>query len=285
VQEPARTFLTRRLGIWVGEFEDEPTDALSVELDGLAKWGVGQRMLDAQLEGSDPVAAYRAEIARGLLPPGLLAKRVVEDALGVVAAIVADVPSPDAPPASVDARLVLPDGRPFGGTVRDVVGDTLRIVTFSRVGPKHRLAAWVRLLALAAAHPGRRFEAVVVGRAAYDAPVHQQVSVVRILPPDDPHERLCELVGLYDRGMLRPTLLGCKTPAAYAEASHAGRDPAAAAAKEWESGFKRTGEDAEREHQIVLGGVLRLDELLAAVPGFAGEAVALWAPLLEREQR
>ena len=285
VQEPARTFLHRRLGIWVGDFDDDPADALPVELDGLARWGLGQRMLDAQLEGSDPVAAYRAEIARGLLPPGLLAKRVVEDALGVVAAIVAEVPEPDATPASVDARLVLPDGRPFGGTVRDVVGDTLRIVTFSRVGPKHRLAAWVRLLALAAAHPGRRFEAVVVGRAAYDAPVHQQVSVVRILPPEDPHAPLCELVALYDRGMRRPTLVGCKTPAAYAEAERAGRDAEQAAAKEWESGFRHDGEDAEREHQIVLGGVLRLDDLLAAVPSFADEAVALWRPLLEREQR
>jgi exodeoxyribonuclease V gamma subunit len=37
--------------------------------------------------------------------------------------------------------------------VPGVVGDVLRTVIYSRVGPKHRLAAWVRLLALTAAHP------------------------------------------------------------------------------------------------------------------------------------
>ena len=108
---------------------------------------------------------------------------------------------------------------------------------------------------------------------------------MRILPPEDPKAVLGDLVALFDRGMRAPTLLGCKTPAAYAEAAHAGRDPGPAAAREWESAFKRPGEDVEREHQVVLGGVLRLDEMLEAVPGFAAEAVALWQPVLEREQR
>jgi exodeoxyribonuclease V gamma subunit len=280
VQEPARTFLHRRLGIWVGDFEDEVVDALPVELDGLAKWGLGQRMLDAQLEGSDPRAAYRAEIARGLLPPGLLAKPVVEEALGVVGEIVAEAPLRDVPSTSVDVRLVLPDGRPLGGTVAGVVGDVLRVVTFSRVAPKHRLAAWVRLLALTAAHPGRRFEAIVVGRAARDAPPQQRVTVARLVPPADALDRLRELVDLFDRGMRRPVLLGCTTPAAYAAAEHDGHDADAAARKAWESGFRFDGEDAEREHQIVLGGVRSFDEMLAAAPEFGAAAMRLWEPLL-----
>ena len=280
VQEPARTFLRRRLGISVGAFEDELSDALPVELDGLAKWGLGQRMLDARLAGSDPRAAYRAELARGLLPPGLLAKPVVEEALAVVEAIVAEVPLLGTPPQSLDVRLALPDGRTLGGTIPGAVDDVLRTVTFSRVGPKHRLAAWVRLVAASAAHPGRRLEAIVVGRAARDANVHDRVSVVRIVPPDDAHARLAELLALFDRGMRRPALLGCTTPAAYAAAEHAGHDGAEAARKAWESGFRFEGEDVAREHEIVLGGVRSFDEMLAAAPAFAEEATRLWAPLL-----
>jgi exodeoxyribonuclease V gamma subunit len=140
------------------------------------------------------------------------------------------------------------------------------MTTYSRVAPKHRLAAWVRLLALTAAHPEREFWAATVGRGE-----GTRVAIAR-LPPlagdaagrrAAAGEHLMVLVDLFDRGMREPLPLYCATSTAYAQAARAGRDPAAAATKAWESGYRFDGEDAEPEHELVLGARSGLDELLA----------------------
>ena len=72
VEHPVRALLRDRLGINVSEYYDEIEDALPVELDALAKWGVGQRLLDGVLAGADLGDCRNAELARGTLPPGHL---------------------------------------------------------------------------------------------------------------------------------------------------------------------------------------------------------------------
>jgi exodeoxyribonuclease V gamma subunit len=146
----------------------------------------------------------------------------------------------------------------------------LRAVTYSRVAPKHRLAAWVRLLALTAAQPERHFTAATIGRAGGNA----TATIAQVTGPGgDAAERrewalghLAALVDLYDRGMREPLPVYCATSAAYAEASAAGRDPETAAREAWTTEWKITGEDEELEHQLVLGGVLAFDDLLADAP-------------------
>src|SRR5690606_28236415 len=100
--------------------------------------------------------------------------------------------------------------------VPGVRGTRLVAVTFSKVNPKHRLGAWVRLLALAATGGG--YEAATIGRARADAHHEARVTVARlpVLSRADALEQLAVLLDLYDRGMREPLPLACRTSAAYA---------------------------------------------------------------------
>jgi exodeoxyribonuclease V gamma subunit len=270
VERPVRAFLRQRLGISVFEADDEVEDALPVELDSLEEWGVGDRLLDARLAGTDSRAAYRAEIARGLLPPGVLGEPVIRKVLPRVEDIVAQVPTTTRD--TVDVKVALRDGRTLRGTVPGVGGDVLLNVTYSRVNARHRIAAWVKVLALTAAHPGRTFEALTVGRAAGEA-----IATATIAPLDagEALDHLEVLLDLYDRGMRAPPPLACRTSAAYAEAARAGRDPVTAARREWESD-RFPMEDADPEHQLVLGPC-SFDDLLAEAAR-SDEIGAFWDP-------
>jgi exodeoxyribonuclease V gamma subunit len=193
-------------------------------------------------------------------------------------------------------RVELPDGRVLTGTVTGLRGDAVQTTTFSRVGAKHRLNAWVRLLALTAAHPDPPREAVTVGRGREDG-----IAIARIpaLTGEQALRELQVLVDLHDRALREPLPMACKTSAAYAEARRAGGDARRAACSQWESG-RFDGEDADPEHVLAFGGRITFEDLLEEPPrddergpGWDAEeptrfgrlAVRLWTPLLDVEER
>lgn len=329
VEHPVRAFMRQRLGISLYAADDEIEDELSVELDGLQRWGVGQRLLEAQLRGIEPRTAILAEIARGTLPPGVLGKPVIDDISPIVAGIVdraRTLAAAEGGPGEatirgtgrggpgeaairgaggdpIDVRVTLDDGRLLNGTVTGVSGDLLLATTFSRISAKHRIAAWVRLLAVTASAPERPFCAATVGRGqgrgdvrtAWIAPLGESAEERLVVA----RAELSVLMDLYDRGMREPLPMFCQTSAAYADAARRGQDAFAAALKEWETEWNFDKEDREAEHQMAFGGVLTLGQVLDIEPaaGEVGEgwkeseasrfgrlSVRLWEGLLAREQ-
>ena len=271
VSHPVRAFLRQRLGVSVGDFSDELSDVLPVELDPLEQWAVGGRLLDALLAGTPIAQAVEVEVARGTLPPGRLALPVVARVRPVIEQIAAEVDrvcGDGFEPGSVDVNLDLGDGRRLSGTVANVGNHLLRSVAYSRVSPSARLSAWVRLLALTAGDPSRPYEALTIGRAQRDAPEHAAVTIARIAPLDGGVARreLLKLVELRDRGLREALPIATASSAAYARAAARGKDGATAARKQWESGWKFDGEDAKPEHQLVYGGALAFEDLLAQRP-------------------
>jgi exodeoxyribonuclease V gamma subunit len=164
-------------------------------------------------------------------------------------------------PVSLDVEIDMPGIPEVAGTVAGVRGDVAQTMTYSRLQPTLRLAAWVRLLALSAAWPERPFESVTIGRA--EARSTHRVSVARIGPlgPDASTRKqvaethLRTVADLFLRGMRAPLPLYCKTSAAYAKAREAGADDADDVAKKmWETSQRQyPNEDSDAEHVFVLG--------------------------------
>ena len=232
-----------------------------------------------------PDAARQAEWRRGHLPPGRLGWRkageVQESAANLA---VAALTHRQVAPAAHDVDVELPDGRRLTGTVSPVHGDRLVAVEYSRLGGKHLLASWVRLLALAAHDDDHNWTALAIGRAPRGSQAAQ-----RLLSPgaDGPRALLADLVALYDAGRRAPLPLPIKTSYAWAAARHVGDDPREAAGKKWRSG-RYPAEDADPAQVRVWGAHAPLDRLLE--PGPLGPdftlpvlAERLWLPLLAHE--
>ena len=305
VQHPVRAFLRGRLGLSLGDYSTDVDDALPVDLDGLEEWDIGQRLLDARLDGCDFRAAYRAEIARGHLPPGLLGKPVIEKLQPTVEGLV-EATEAEAGPGTgetVDVRVALLDGRTLTGTVAGVHGDAVIATTYSRLAPKHRLAAWVRLLAVTASAVAPEYRGATIGRARQGAGI--AVATVPPLMADVEarrafaRSRLAILVGLYDRALCEPLPIACKATAAYARVVRSGGDADAAAREAWEGSYNWPGEADEPEHALAFGRGLTFDELCREDPRddergpgwepaertrFGRYAARLWTDLLDAEQ-
>ncbi|WP_430331801.1 exodeoxyribonuclease V subunit gamma [Rhodococcus sp. ACT016] len=288
LEHPIQGFLRQRLGFRVPEMDEDVADALDLELDPLARWGIGDRMLAARLAGTDPAAFRAAEWRRGTLPPARLGETALADIEWTVESLVrAAAPVHEGRSEAIDIDVDLGEGRRLVGTVDGVHGDVVARTTFSRLAAKHRIGAWVRLLAVAAT---RRFEnptAVTTGRGRGRSPVARST----LAAPENAPEILRRLVDMRDRGLQRPLPVAPGASAAYADQRFRGRSielALVAADREWGGDF---GDGTDRHVQYVHGAGASLSVLTAeqAPPGayepttFGTEAAVLWGPLLAAE--
>jgi exodeoxyribonuclease V gamma subunit len=306
VRHPVRAFLRERLGVSLWDRTREFEDAIPIDVAGLGEWEVAERMLRARLRGASWADCRDAELARGALPPGALADALLAHMEEAVEALVVAGSEDGGTPLSHEVAIDLPGTLGLTGTVAGVKGDVVHNVTYSRMQPSLRLAAWVRLLALSAAWPEHPFEAVTIGRAEKYS--RHLVTVSRLGPlgtnaasrKEMAEERLGAVVELFKFGMREPLPLYCKTSAAYAKARESGADDADDIAKKtWETTQReRTNEDKDAEHVFVLGevsykqlvelsGPADEDGLTRCAPPetsrFGLYARLLWAGLLEHE--
>ncbi|MFI1917649.1 exodeoxyribonuclease V subunit gamma [Nocardia sp. NPDC020380] len=295
-EHPVRAFLWQRLGIRVPEEEEEIADRLPIELDGLTKWNMGERMLGARLTGVDPNVLRAAEWRRGTLPPFGLGAAVLDEVESTVDRLVRVAqPMHEIPARTIDIAVDLGDGRRLTGTVPDVHDDALLRTTYSRLAPKHRVAAWVRLLALAATGDHQSWRAVTIGRGKMNRPAWQST----LKSPNAPLARtlLRDLVDLRDLGLSEALPIAPAASATYAERRLSGATPEdalLAAEHEFDGGKDgpgRFGEHTDRYLRYVLGPAPRFHQLTEASADageptrFGALACRLWNPLLTNENQ
>ena len=309
VQHPVKTFLRHRLSIYLTDRDLDISDSLPLELDALQKWAIGDRLLEAGLAGIPLHQAAEAEERRGMLPPRSIAGRALDEILADVQALLAatsELGLDGGPAGSCEVRVALPGGRLVVGSVPNVRGSTITECHYSRLGAKHRMAAWVRFLALTADRPDAAVRAVTVGRGSRAKPV----AVARLEPapgsPDDRRRWACSrlqaLLDLYDLGMRAPLPLVGKASAAWAQGRRDQLDQPQMlerSQREWDSGLF-PGEGADEDHVYVFGRDVPFLSLLDSAPTpeetrlgwprgentrFGGLARILWDPLLDVEEQ
>ncbi|WP_098956353.1 exodeoxyribonuclease V subunit gamma [Pseudonocardia sp. N23] len=297
LEGPAKAFLRQRVGVSVFAADDDPDDALPVELDQLQRWHIGARLLADRLAGHDLDACRAAEWRRGALPPGALGQRILGDVVADVEPLVAaTLPLWSSPPESLDVTATVAGVR-LVGTVGGVVrtgsgpGATGDVVTagFSRLGAKHRVGAWVRLLALTAARPDTTWRAVTIGRGS-DGP---ERSVLGPVEQGRAAVLLADLLALHRDGLCTALPLALKSSYAYANRrrmrNRTPDDAVDAARSQWAGRYGPERDDAA--HTLVWGPGTALDVLLAD-PARSGEeptrfgelAMRIWTPLLAAEE-
>ncbi|WP_309240840.1 exodeoxyribonuclease V subunit gamma [Nocardia sp. BSTN01] len=298
-EHPIRAFLWQRLGIRVPEEDEDIDERLPIELTGLATWNIGERMLAARLTGADPGALRAAEWRRGTLPPfGLGASVLAEvestvDRLAQVAA-----PLQQAPARTIDIAVDLGSGRRLTGTVADVHDDAVVRATYSRLAPKHRMAAWVRLLGLAATERHQGWQAVSIGRGKFGRPAWR--SSLTAPAPALAADLLRELADLREEGLAEPLSFAPSASAVYAERRCRGADldsARAAAEEEFYGGPKGPrpfGDHTDRYLTYIRGPEPTFEQLETPLPEpdrygetttFGSVARRLWNPLLANESQ
>lgn len=289
---PTQGFLRQRLGLRIPELDEDIADALDIELDGLARWDLGERMLEARLAGVDPADFRAAEWRRGTLPPAALGEQVLGDVTRTVEELVATCGPVHAGAAdTADVVVDLGDGRRLTGTVGGIHGTTIARSTFSRLAPKQRMTAWVHLLAVAASGRPGTWQAVTTGRGRFRTPAWRSTLVA----PADARDQLLRLVSLRDRGLHTPLPITTCASAEYANRRYRGDSVEMAlesAAKEFGGAF---GDGKDRHLTYLYGTGVSLNALTTAPPldderawhddpsRFGVLARRLWEPLLASE--
>lgn len=277
---PARALLRTRGGIYLRD-ESAPDDDIPLELDGLQRWAVGQRLLDLVLTGMPLAEAERLEWLRGALPPRALGAAVLDSVAMDVGDIAARAGSSAGDTAPLHHDVWAPvDGCVVAGRVA-TRGETLSSATFSWINARHRLSAWAQLLALRVSDPDRPWAALLHGK--------RESLRIESPEPDAARAQLTHLVTLYRRGLCQPLPLPPKVSAEYARLRRMMPDPSSA---DWVGRLRRTWDD-ERDRAWTAFFGPQVDALLTTVvdgpdgsPWALDDLVmGLWGPLLAAEVR
>lgn len=310
-QDPAAFFYRFAVGAYVPRDPQHRPDHVSLTLDGLTQWGLGQELLRHAPDGDADIiqTMVAAGQGRGQLPPDPWGQGQIQRVSEASAEII-DLMQRTGLPVTAGGvvEIVATVGqRQVVGTVRDMHGHRHVARSFSKVKAKGIIAAWVRLLALTATKPEHPWEAFVAGRHELKKGRRNPAHIVHFPPlgqtpttrGDRARERLADLLALHDDGLREPLVAPALSAAAYAMDRILRQHPADqaddSAAKRWDHDDHGYDNEADTPAHLLLFGdsvaydVLRQQPPLAADAGrgpesephrFGELAIRLWAPVL-----
>jgi exodeoxyribonuclease V gamma subunit len=248
---PIRAFMYDRAGLWIGRPDETPDEQIPVSLTGLDSWSIGERLLRQRIAGHELASLIDAEWRRGYLPPRGLGQRAIQEITDQVEQLVQTAqPFLTDQPAPQEVLAELGQVR-LTGTVSGVVGDSVVHVGYSKLAARHRLQAWLELLALTVHDPGRDWQVVTIGRGG--------CSQLRAIHATWAATVLADLIELRATGLREPIPFAARTSAEYAALRMRDRQPALYR-KQLE---KLWAEDRDETYERFFGAKASLDDLRA----------------------
>ena len=271
--DPLAGFLKRRLRIDFSEQDHELPGREPIELHGLDKYDVGQRLL--ALLGRAPNASRETVFgiarATGNLPFGAVGEFYLENAYklaqGIAAAASPFMLSPR-PPVHFDQ--ILTGSLRLHGTLDGLYADGGIYMQYGEVDAKRLMRAWVSHLLLCLVAPQDvRLKTVVIGRDS-----EKGVRMVRFEQVLDPRPLVEELVSLFQLGNRAPLRFLPHASMAYAQ--DASDDAMNAAIK----AYNKRKEYLPAWRRVVPADIPPFETLVTAGPAFEDLAIAVVGPLL-----
>ena len=215
---PIRALIYDRAGLWITRPDGTPDEQIPVHLTGLDAWSIGERLLRLRIAGHEPEALIAAEWRRGYLPPRALGQKAIQGIAEDVAQLMETAqPFLTDRPVPCEVLADLGDAR-LTGTVSGVIGDFVVHVSYSKLAAKHRLQAWIELLALTVTDPSRPWQVVTIGRGGSSQLGGVDASWAATV--------LADLINLRATGLREPIPFSPKTSAEYAALRYRDRQPA-----------------------------------------------------------
>lgn len=288
---PARWFLEKRLGLFLGHREILLPEREPISLDYLSQYALAREFLEVRLAGElGEEELFRRWQGQGRLPLGASAQCVFSEIVARVAPVLAAlspfVSGDKLPPLSVE--LPLGPGLTLTGTLQGRQAHGLVCGTNSRLHGRVLFPAWLDHLFLCAAQPvdqGR--ETIIVGRGEKD-----RAELLRLRPVAGAVELLARLAGLYAGGLNRPLLFFPESSHVFARAwlketgseEERGRVALARARETYGGNWQVSGEGETPWPRQLFAGTdpLAADQAVAAgTTSFAELACSLFNPLLD----
>lgn len=192
---PARYFLTERLGLSLSEEAEVPEDTEPFDAAGLERYRLDQSLLHGLLEGRERSSVLARLRGAGILPHGAPGELLLDEQLEAAESFVQRLQgclAAEAEPVEVDLSLA---GFRLQGRLGNLQATGLIDYRFGKLSAKDRLRAWVRhlvlnLLAPEGIEPASTFIA--------------KDRTLRLAPVADAESLLADLLELRREGLKRP---------------------------------------------------------------------------------
>jgi len=195
LRNPARYFLTERLGLSLPQEAEVPPDTEPFDAAGLEGYRLDQALLQGLLAGQEPASILARLRGAGILPHGAPGELLIDEQLDAAEHFVQrlqDHPAPEAKPLEVDLSLA---GLRLQGQLENPHATGLSDYRFGKLNAKDRLRAWVRHLVLNLLVPG--------GIGSATTFVAKDLTL-RLTPVANAQDLLADLLALYRQGLKRP---------------------------------------------------------------------------------